>query len=61
MASRHEEKYIIDYRQYALLLQRARQLLTPDPHAANGSYVITSLYLDDPYDHALLEKLDCLP
>ena len=61
MASRHEEKFIIDYRQYALLLQRARQLLTPDPHGTNGSYVITSLYLDDPYDHALLEKLDGLP
>ena len=61
MASRHEEKYIIDYRDYALLLHRARQLLTPDPNSADGSYVITSLYLDDPYDHALLEKLDGLP
>lgn len=61
MASRHEEKFIIDYRQYTLLLQRARQLLTPDAHGTNGSYVITSLYLDDPYDHALLEKQDGLP
>ena len=61
MASRHEEKYIIDYRDYALLLHRARQLLTPDPNSADGSYVITSLYLDDPYDHALLEKLGGLP
>lgn len=61
MASRHEEKYIIDYRQYALLLQRARQVLTPDTNAANGSYVITSLYFDDHYDHALREKLEGLP
>lgn len=61
MASRHEEKYIIDYRQYAQLLQRARQVLTPDPHGENGSYTITSLYYDDHYDSALLEKLEGLP
>lgn len=61
MASRHEEKYIIDHRQYACLLQRARQLLTPDENGTLGSYVITSVYYDDPYDHALLEKQEGLP
>lgn len=61
MASRHEEKYIIDYRQYLILRQRAMQLLTPDEHGDLGSYVITSLYYDDPLDHALDEKLDGLP
>lgn len=61
MLSRHEEKYIIDYRQYAMLRQRAMELLTPDPHGNMGSYVITSLYYDDFYDHALDEKLDGLP
>jgi len=61
MASRHEEKYIISYAQYAMLLQRARQVLTPDAHGHRGSYVITSLYYDDYHDHALLEKLDGLP
>ena len=61
MASRHEEKYVIGYLQYAQLLQRARQVLTPDANGANGSYVITSLYYDDHGDHALLEKLDGLP
>ena len=60
MLSRHEEKYIIDYRQYALLRERALQLLTPDPHGQMGSYVITSLYYDDFLDHALDEKLDGL-
>ena len=55
---RHEEKYLIDYRQYALLKNRAAQLLTPDIHG--GSYVITSLYYDDPMDTALLEKQDGL-
>ena len=61
MLSRHEEKYIIDYRQYALLRQRAMELLTPDPHGDMGSYVITSVYFDDYLDHALDEKLDGLP
>lgn len=61
MLSRHEEKYIIDYRQYAMLRERAMRLLTPDPHGRMGSYVITSLYYDDFLDHALDEKLDGLP
>ena len=61
MASRHEEKYIIDYQQYAMLRSRAQGVLTPDPHGMNGSYIITSLYYDDPLDTALYEKLDGLP
>ena len=61
MAARHEEKYIIDYRQYAMLRSRAQGVLTPDPHGMNGSYIITSLYYDDPLDTALYEKLDGLP
>ena len=61
MAVRHEEKYIIDYRQYLLLRQRALQILSPDTHGRMGSYVITSLYYDDPLDNALYEKLDGLP
>lgn len=60
MASRHEEKYLIDYRQYGLLLARVRQLLQPDVHSKDGAYVITSLYYDDPKDTALYEKLDGL-
>lgn len=55
---RHEEKYLIDYRQYALLKSRALELLTPDTHS--GSYCVTSLYYDDLTDTALLEKQDGL-
>ena len=55
---RHEEKYLIDYRQYATLKNRALEILTPDIHG--GSYVITSLYYDDLLDTALLEKQDGL-
>lgn len=61
MAVRHEEKYIIDYKQYLILRHRAMQILKPDPHGQNGSYVITSLYFDDPLNTALYEKLDGLP
>lgn len=55
---RHEEKYLIDYRQYAILKDRARKVLTPDTHG--GSYTITSLYFDDLMNTALLEKQDGL-
>lgn len=58
MAKRHEEKYLIDYQQYAMLKARAARVLTPDPHGE--SYVVTSLYYDDPVDSALLEKQDGL-
>lgn len=61
MPSRHEEKYIIDYRQYVMLKNRALGALSPDPHGVMGSYTITSLYYDDHLDHALYEKLDGLP
>ena len=61
MATRHEEKYIIDYRQYAVMKNRAMALMTPDSHGINGCYTINSLYYDDLKDTALLEKLDGLP
>ena len=60
MLTRHEEKYILTYAQYAALLQRALQVLHPDPHGENGTYTITSVYFDDPADSALAEKLDGL-
>ncbi len=60
MLSRHEEKYLLTYAQYAILRQRAIQALHPDPHGQNGTYTITSLYFDDPQDTGLYEKLDGL-
>lgn len=60
MAERHEEKYFINYHQYALLKDRAVQTMTPDIHGVDGSYTITSLYYDDPMGTALQEKLDGL-
>ncbi|MCH5182798.1 MAG: polyphosphate polymerase domain-containing protein [Oscillospiraceae bacterium] len=58
MATRHEEKFLIDYRQYVLLRNRAEAAMQPDENAPNGSYLITSLYYDDRRDSALDEKLD---
>ena len=57
---RHEEKYLLTYRQYVLLKEKATALLTPDTHGRNGSYTVTSLYYDDRMDTALLEKQDGL-
>lgn len=60
MAKRHEEKYLIDYREYLLLKEKAMQVLTPDSNGDMGHYLISSLYYDDPMDTALLEKQDGL-
>jgi len=60
MLSRHEEKYILTYAQYAVLRQRVLQVLHPDSHGLCGTYTLTSLYFDDPEDTGLYEKLDGL-
>ena len=60
MLTRHEEKYILTYAQYAVLYQRVLQVLHPDEHGENGTYTINSLYFDDPEDSGLAEKLDGL-
>lgn len=59
MAQRHEEKYILSLADYWLLRARAQAALQPDPNGE--SYLITSLYFDDPLDSALDEKLEGLP
>ena len=58
MASRHEEKFLIDYRQYSVVRARAEAAMRPDPNSADGSYLITSVYYDDHLNTALDEKLD---
>ncbi len=60
MMQRHEEKYLLTYRQYVLLKEKAMALLKPDSHGNQGSYTVTSLYFDDRMDTALLEKQDGL-
>ena len=58
MADRIEEKYLITYAEYSVIVNRIRQLLSPDKNGDKGKYSICSLYFDDIYDTALREKED---
>ncbi len=58
MAERREEKYLIDYAEYALISRKIRALLPPDKNGINGRYSICSIYFDDPFDTALADKED---
>ena len=56
---RHEYKYRISLQEDLVLSGRLRRLFARDAHAGpDGSYRITSLYFDTPYDRALREKLN---
>ena len=56
---RHEWKHQISPPEDLVLSGRLRRLFPHDKHAgADGSYRVTSLYFDTPYDAALREKLD---
>ena len=53
---RHEWKYLIDTAQKELICQRLSHFLTLDKHAADGGYMIRSLYFDDYFNTAYAEK-----
>lgn len=56
---RHELKFTINAIDDLEIKSRLRKLFRHDKHAdAEGSYRISSLYFDSPYDKALREKLD---
>ena len=55
---RHELKFITSEAEAALLAIRLRNALQPDPYAQDGGYFIRSLYFDDPFDTAVVEKVD---
>ena len=56
---RHEVKHQISPQEDLVLTGRLRRLFPHDAHAGpGGSYRVTSLYFDTPYDAALREKLD---
>ena len=56
---RHELKHQINLREDLVLSQRLRKLFPRDQYAGEeGSYRVTSLYFDTPYDDALREKVD---
>ena len=55
---RHELKHQINLREDLVLSQRLRKLFERDSHCGtDGSYRVTSLYFDTPYDDALRDKL----
>ena len=59
LPGRHEVKHQISLREDLVLSQRLRHLFDHDRNAgADGSYRVTSLYFDTPYDSALREKAD---
>ena len=56
---RHELKHQISPQEDLVLASRLGKLFSRDGHAGpDGSYRVTSLYFDTPYDAALREKLD---
>lgn len=56
---RHELKYSIDPQDDFLLASRLRKLFQHDTNAgSHGSYRVSSLYFDTPYDKALRQKID---
>ncbi len=58
LSFRHELKYYINYRDYVLLKNTLKPLLSMDRFAGvEGDYHIRSLYFDDTYETALKEKL----
>jgi hypothetical protein len=58
---RHEYKHYINTVDYLIIKSRLSCLLKQDKHAGrNGQYKIRSLYFDNLYDKALLEKINGL-
>ena len=59
VSMRHELKHQISPGEDLVLSQRLRKLFSHDKHGGPmGSYRVTSLYFDTPYDSAYREKLD---
>ena len=55
---RHEQKYLVDERDIALITSRIRPLIKPDAFHPEGAYRIRSVYFDDWQDTALRENLN---
>lgn len=59
MKLRHELKHSICHGEDTILTSRLRKLFQHDKNAgSHGSYRVSSLYFDTPYDKALRQKLD---
>ena len=60
MDFRHEIKHEINLSDMFEIRQRLKAVAFSDPHAIDGKYVIRSLYFDNIYDKALMEKVNGL-
>lgn len=58
MKYRNEYKQEINYSDIIALRQRLTAVCKNDSHSHNGKYVIRSIYFDNVYDKALLEKIN---
>ncbi len=58
LSFRHELKYYINYRDYIILRNALKAMMSPDAYSqSNNSYHIRSLYFDDMDDSALKDKV----
>lgn len=56
---RHELKFVCSMQQLAIIENRIKPLLKPDPHVSpTGSYHISSVYFDDEWDSCYFENED---
>ena len=56
---RNEQKYLLSKKDAIILQVRLEGLLEKDEHLGDrDSYLIRSIYFDDPYDGCLREKID---
>ncbi|MCR5726540.1 MAG: polyphosphate polymerase domain-containing protein [Lachnospiraceae bacterium] len=58
MDFRHEVKHKINFLDMLEIRQRLRAVAYTDPNAVDGKYFIRSLYFDNLYDKALMEKVN---
>ena len=62
MKYRHEQKYLINYRDYKLVQLRLKDLLARDENvSSDGAYTVRSLYFDDYYNRAYHDKYMGVP
>lgn len=56
---RHELKFVCSGQQLALIRERIRPIMRPDPHVGtDGKYMIRSVYFDDEWDSGAKENED---
>lgn len=60
MKYRHEIKHELNRQDLLQIRQRLSLVMKPDPHASGGRYTVRSLYFDNIYDKALMEKINGL-